>query len=347
MYRKLSKGEVVIFKPLSDELEAQINTLQNLLKKSNSAAQKKLIQTDLKRIENGYKSEKENAYYLDFEFENSKNIIVLHDIRIEHKGRTAQIDHILISRVEVSILESKSFSGELTIKDDGSLLVNYGRTTETFPNPIEQNNRHMKVLEELINDKFNLQANTKLFGGISFISKILINPKTTLRNKKLPEGFERADSFATKRSKEIDKMNPMKVLGLASKMMTIDKAKELAKFLIQNNKPVSFDYSKKYRIKSNDNLYVQEKPITYEKKIETPSNVHQTVYECIKCKSQNLEVNYGRNYYFKCLDCKNNIPIKHTCNTPNCKPKTKKRKLQFFKICEACGIDELFYENKA
>jgi len=337
----------MILKELSNEIEKQINVLRNLLKNSDSVAQKKLIQSDLKRLENGYRSEKDNAYYLDFEFKDSTHSIILHDIRLEYNGRTAQIDHIFIGRTGVTVLESKSFTGKLTIKDDGSLVVKYGNTINTYPNPIEQNNRHTQVLKELIRDKFNLQGNTKLLGGIEINSKVIINPKTTITNKKLPVGFERADSFATRRIKEINKMGVFEVLKTASKMMTAEKYIELAEFIIQNHKPITFDYTKKYRIKDkqNDNIYVEEKNTNYQKKIIT--QINPIIYECSKCKSQNLQVNYGRNYYFKCLDCENNIPIKHTCNTLNCKPRTKKRKLQFFKICEACGIDELFYENKA
>ena len=72
--------------------------------------------------------------------------MLLHDIRIEHKGRTAQFDHIVIAPLGITILESKSFKGELTIDDDNSLKVKYGKYTKTFPNPIEQNIRHEKVL---------------------------------------------------------------------------------------------------------------------------------------------------------------------------------------------------------
>jgi len=337
----------MILKKLGNELETQIYTLQNLLNNSDSTTQKKLIQSDLKRLENGYKSEKDNAYYLDFTFKDSTHSIILHDIRLEHNGRTAQIDHIFIGRTGITVLESKSFTGELTIKEDGSLVVKYGKTINTYPNPIEQNNRHTQVLKELINDNFNLQGNTKFLGGIDISSKVIINPKTTVVNKKFPVGFERADSFATRRIKEIDKMSIFEVLKTASKMMTAEKYIELAEFIIQNHKPITFDYTKKYRMKDkqNEDIYVEEKNTNYQKKIITHTN--PIIYECPKCKSQNLEVNYGRNYYFKCLDCKNNIPIKHTCNTLNCKPKTKKRKLQFFKICETCGIDKLFYQNKA
>ncbi len=318
----------MLIKPLGNETQKQIDLLNDLLKKSNSDAQMKLIKSDLAKLKNGYISEKDNAYLLDFELKDSKNIVVLHDIRIEHNDRVAQIDHILISRLEVTVLESKSFSGNLTSKDDGSLLVAYGKNKTRYPNPIEQNRRHVQVLQNLINDKFNLQTNTKLFGGLIFDAKVLINPKTTITNRKLPNGFERADSYLTKREKDIDNMSAIKILSMASRIMTIGKVKELGEFLIQNNKPKSYDYKNKYRIK------ISQKNEKYEVK-----------YKCTKCESQNLQVNYGRNYYFKCLDCKNNIPIKHTCKTKGCKPKTKKRKLQFFKICEICGIDKLFYEN--
>lgn len=336
----------MILKALGTETEKQINILRELLQKSDSSAQKKLIQTDLKRIENGYKSEKENAYYLDFEFENSTHSIILHDIRLEYNGRTAQIDHIFIGRTGVTLLESKSFTGELSIKDDGSLLVKYGNNINTYPNPIEQNNRHTQVLKELINDNFDLQGNTKLLGGININSKVIINPKTTITNKKLPDDFERADSFATRRIKEINKMGVLKVLQTASKVMTIEKNIELAEFIIKNHKPIVFDYTKKYRMKTNqsDAGFVREENIHYQKK--QTNGINTETYVCSKCKSKNLEVAYGRNYYFKCLDCDNNIPIKHTCRTSECKPRTKKRKNKFFKVCDKCGIDELFYENK-
>jgi len=331
----------MIFKPFGSEVEEQINVLKKLFKDSKSEAQRKLIKSDLIKLENGYKAEKENAYYIDFEFKNSNNIIVLHDIRIEHNGRTAQIDHILLSRVEVTLLESKSFSGHLNIKEDGSLLVQYNNSYKTLANPIEQNKRHLLVLKDFINSKFELPQNTKIFGGISFQTKVLINPKTVLMNKTLPEGYERADSYISRRNNEIDKVSGLNVLKLASTMMSMDKVKELAKFLMMHHTPIKYDYSKKYPIKSTTSSYVREEPIRYNQ-----PKADLLKYSCSKCNSRNLEVAYGRNYYFKCLDCGNNIPIKHTCNTPNCKPKTKKKKLQFFKVCELCGIDELFWENK-
>jgi hypothetical protein len=335
----------MIYKAFGDEAEKQIKTLQALYNKSTSEAQKKLIQSDLKKLQNGYLSEKENAYYLDFHLGDSKNHILLHDIRLSYRGRTAQIDHLLINRMGITLLESKSFTGELFIKKDGSLLVKYKTNTQTFPNPIEQNERHKLVLAELINDNFDLPINTEIGGGINIFTKVLINPKTTLKNNKLPDGYERADSFVTALLEEISQMGVLTILKTAATMLKIKKVKELAEFILKHHKPIEFDYTKKYKISHSktSNTYVQDKKIQYGKTEST----HSSLYKCSKCNSNAIEIAYGKyGYYFKCLDCGGNTAIKLSCKYPSCKPKLSKRKLQFFKICSTCQSEEFFFTNK-
>ena len=63
----------------------------------------------MQNLKNGYKAEKDHAYYIKTYYKNSENSVILHDIRLEHSGITAQFDHIFISCVEIAILESKSF----------------------------------------------------------------------------------------------------------------------------------------------------------------------------------------------------------------------------------------------
>ena len=257
----------MIFKHFEDSTKKQISILKSLYQKSKSSAQKKLIEYDLKKLQNGHQSEKENAYYLDFHLGSSDNHILLHNIRLEHKGRTAQIDHILISRMGITLLESKSFKGRLSIKHDGSPSVAYGKHVTTFPNPIEQNNRHKIVINELINDYFDVPINAQIAGGINIYTKVLINPKTTIENKKLPDGYERADSFATARINEINKMSSLAVLKTAATMLTKRKMQELASFIVKHDKPISFDYRKKYIIPhaQKDNSYIQEDNLDYNK----------------------------------------------------------------------------------
>jgi len=268
----------VVFKKI-DSKESEINTLKELLKKSKSEKQKSLINKDLISLENGYRAEKENAYYLDFHFENRDKFVLLHDIRIEHNGRTAQFDHILIEPLGITILESKSFTGALTINEDNSLNVKYGKYTKTFPNPIEQNNRHEKVLHEFIHNALEVAKRFNLMGGIPIYSKVIIHPNTTVTNKTLPEGFERSDAFATSRNKAIDKMNAAKVLLSTVTFVTKDFVKEIATVLVNAHKPIQYDYTSKYRI-SQKEILKPKQPMT--------SDQNRDEKICPRCKEGSL-----------------------------------------------------------
>jgi hypothetical protein len=237
----------MIFKK-TDSKQKQLNTLKLLLQQSTSYKQKSLIQKDFNILQSGLEAEKQNAYYIDFYLKDNNNLLVLHDIRIEHNGRSAQIDHILISRFGIELLESKSFKGELTINEDGSLKVSNSNKVQAYPNPLEQSRRHAKVVEELVKDKANLGKRVDLLGGIEVDSRVLINPNTPITNKNLPEHFVRADAFLSERNKEIDKIGIFKSFKLVSKMISIDTVKEIAQLLVDAHKPVDFDYAAKYKV---------------------------------------------------------------------------------------------------
>lgn len=237
----------MIFKEFDSKQET-LTTLKNLLKESNSEKQKALISQDLTFLTNGIESEQQNAYYIDFYVADSKHLIALHDIRLEHNGRTAQIDHMIMNRFGIELLESKSFKGTLTINDDNSLDVNYNGKIKSFPNPLEQSRRHADVLQKFIQDNADLGKRVELLGGFEIKSVVLIHPETTITNKKLPDNFFRADTYMSKRTEEVDKIGVLEVFKLVSKMINIDSVKELAELIKSSHRPLEFDYASKYRI---------------------------------------------------------------------------------------------------
>jgi len=331
----------MLFKEIDSKIE-EINQLKKLLRLSKNIKQQALIKTTLTRIENGYKAEKDNAYYLDFKFKDNTNNIILHDIRIEHKEKVAQIDHIIINRFGIEILESKSFTGTLTIKEDGSINVEYGKKIQTFPNPLEQNNRHAKILTDFIKTNIKLSSNHKLF-GIPISSTVLINPETTITNNTLPKGFDRADSFTTHWDENIKQMNTLQVFKSLGGIMKMDKVQEIANFLIKHHKPKTYNYAKKYPIKIEISK-IQSKESIIEEEDKRKSDEKKL---CSKCKSHDIEIVYGKyGYYFKCQSCNGNSAIKLTCSNSTCKPKIKKNKLNFYQVCEECGKNELFFTNQ-
>ena len=180
----------------TDNKTSQLKILEKLLEESTSDSQKELIKKDYYKLKNGYEAEKENAYLIDFYLKDTKNTIVLHDLRLEYSGLTAQIDHILINRLEILILESKSFKGYLEIKKDNSLEVSYNRKITSYPNPLEQAKRHAEVVKKVLAAN-NIISDGFFSSGYKINSQVVINPNTTVRNKTLPEHFSKADIFVT------------------------------------------------------------------------------------------------------------------------------------------------------
>lgn len=325
----------MIYKKQDTKAE-EIKILEEILIKTSSKLEKQRVEVDLKTLKSGYFAEQDNAYYLDYYFEKSKNVILLHDIRLEYNGRVAQFDHIVLNRLGIEILESKNFNGKLTIKDDGSLSVHYGTYTKTFPNPVEQNIRHIQFLKDFIANKFDTPSNTKLLGGVPISSKVLINPKTTITNKKLPNGYERADSFCSMREKETDSISFFSAVKLLSSFMQMDKVKELAELIVKSHKPIRYDYLQKYKIRQQD----------IKKDIKSLLQEAKPTHSCSKCQSINVYVANGKyGYYFKCLDCGGNSAIKLSHKDKYCKVKISKFGLDFYKICDTCQTKELYFRN--
>lgn len=266
-----------------DDKSPQIKLLESLYRDSQSQAQKRLIKADLDRLRAGHEAEKENAYYLDFGLKDSKNIILLHDIRIVHKDRSAQLDHILISRLGVEILETKSSKGSITINDDGSLTYESCRYKNTYPNPLEQSKRHALVLKEFIGDNISFPKRIMLLGGIDVKSRVLIHPTTNIVNHTLPEDYQRADSFISAREKESENISTLKAISALSRVYDIDKAKEIASLLLDSHTPVEFDYSKKYRTKRQKPEHKPKK----ENRAVSDSSSHIDE-KCPRCKEGTL-----------------------------------------------------------
>ncbi len=56
-------------------------------------------------------------------------------------------------------------------------------------------------------------------------------------------------------------------------------------------------------------------------------------------------IKWGRyGYYWKCLQCDTNMPIKEFCPTCKTKHKLRKDKKRFFIYCEPCNTERLYWQ---
>ena len=114
-------------------------------------SQKKWLREEHMRVKKGIQGEKDSAYYLDSYFKGRENHVLLHDLRFVVDGEVAQIDHLIINRVlGIYLIETKNYSGNLVINDQGEFTVQYDDVFFGIPSPVEQSHRHERILARLL-----------------------------------------------------------------------------------------------------------------------------------------------------------------------------------------------------
>ncbi|KAB7887144.1 nuclease-related domain-containing protein [Poseidonibacter ostreae] len=235
----------MLLKEIDKRKEEDIKCLKKKLELSDNEKQKYIIRQELTKLESGLRGEKETAYFIDFNLKDSENYMILHDLRFELDGLTAQIDHLLINvAVGVILVETKNTKAEVTINDDGTMLYSYPKESHNLPNPLAQSHRHALVLEEIFK-KYNMK--------MDIMSYVVFLPDVKIKNKVLPKKFCRADTFIEDIRTNFIR-SPLKILSAATKMITNNlpstkNIENIGKILINEHKPILIDYDKKYRIK--------------------------------------------------------------------------------------------------
>lgn len=101
------------------------------------------------------KSSPEQSYY------------VINDYFFVSGRVSCQIDHIVVSKYGVFVIETKNLSGRIYGKDTDQTwtqVLNYGKNKYKIYNPVKQNMGHINCLKTI------LPYNTKIFGMVVFIS---------------------------------------------------------------------------------------------------------------------------------------------------------------------------------
>jgi len=294
---------------------AEIEELTRLLTEALPEDKKFLIERELRNIKTGDKGETDAAYFIDFHFGSNKNWTVIHDLRLEHQGRVAQIDHILINRfLEVYALESKNFSYGVKITDTGEFLVNYGNKSFPIDSPIEQNKRHLIVLEEIFR-KYDIMPKRL---GITIIptfrSYILVSTKSrVLRPPK--DTFDtsmviKADTLRTQIDKEFDNMGPLSALAAVSKIVSRETIKEIAERITTVHRPIKMNYRKRFELENASSSQDSTAPL----ETQPPKQFY-----CFKCKKKITEKvakfcwDDKQRFHGKafCFDCQKAFPGEH------------------------------------
>lgn len=346
---------------LIKKADGQDKKLAELEKRANSGGpDARWAQVELRNRRAGVRGEQQAAHLIDFSYANSNNWCVIHDLRIQSKGRTAQIDHLLINRfLDMYVLESKHFHAGVKITDEGDFLRwnNFEKRYEGMPSPIEQNARHIEVLRDLLGE---IELPTRMGIRImpSLESYILISENSRIIR---PEKFDtsrvvKPGQLKSKIWKKIDSMNlfvgTAKLIGKTVAPKTME---DLARRLVELHKPIGVESRGIEQDSGRESFMdrIREKVRQVEERVgfsrgQDVNSQGQKIpaLYCRECSGINGRVLYGKfGYYFRCSRCSKNTAIRFSC-LPGHSPRLRKQGKYFYRDCPQCGSSNLYYQNR-
>lgn len=281
-----------------DDKTSDIECLRGLVARPDvSADVRKSIEQEIRYMQSGMKGEAEAAYEMDFHFGASKNWMLIHDLRIECEGRVAQIDHLILNRfMEIYVCESKRFSEGVGINEHGEFSAFYGGKPYGVPSPLEQNKRHILVLESVF--KSGMVAPPKRLGFTitpSLLGLVLVSKGARIsRPKAKLDGIDcviKNDQLKSRIDRDRDAdTNPLN----AARIVGQDTLEDFARRLAATHKPVTFDWAAKFGI-STDYPAASAKVVTVVKAEEpaVAAEVEAEKKSKLICTSCGVSVSYA------------------------------------------------------
>ena len=243
-----------------DDSQDAIDYLSDLLERDISDDKKKLIDRELNNLCSGQSAEDTAVYYLDSVFKRSKNWALIHDIRIEHDGDVAKIDHLLIGRMmDVYVIESKNFTSGVTISEEGDFSYFYKDKPYAIASPIVQNERDIKLLDKFLTVTDLLPKRLGITMQPKYRNIVLISPDAQLikPTKGLYDcsAAMKADKFSERFKGELDKDDIYTDMDSLAKIISQETLQRVAEKLVLHHKPFAIDYRASFGL--NDNQPVE------------------------------------------------------------------------------------------
>ncbi len=311
----------------ADDKTKDIETLQGLLRHpAASADTKKKIEQEIRNIQSGAKGEADAAYEIDFHYGPSKNWAAIHDVRLEHNGRVAQIDHLLINRfLDVWVCESKRFSEGIAINEQGECAMFWNGKPTGIGSPHKQNAKHCAVLKDVFSDGV-VELPKRLGFSIkpSLTGLVVVSKNARITRPKAKgwwgEGIVKADQIKAKIDKAFDSDNN---ILLAAKIVSPETLEDLARRIAALHVPASFDWHARFGLPKETAAPV--KPVAPKatetpkaETVEEPSGDKKSKLTCKSC-SASVPYNVAKFCWFNkakfggdvyCMECQKQVPAK-------------------------------------
>lgn len=322
----------------------------------------------------GLRAERQMAFYLRRAFASSADHAVLNNLRIETGADVAQIDHLVVSRWGLVIIESKSVATKVRVnaRDEWMRLVS--GSWRGMPSPILQATRQKDFLRDFLNaNKTTLLGRIVLVGQKSF-RNFSMDVMVAISDHGIidrvdgadPKEVFKADQIPA-RIAELLETRRREIGGFLGSFRTphvdIEEAERarLVAFLQDFERPLEeqqtdgpFTSAETWAFREPERPEVPAPlitpplitaPLISAPLITPPLNTAPpgARHRCRHCNGNGLEIRWGKyGYYFKCLACSGNTPL--PVQADGSKPTLRKDKSHFY-IVMPDGSEDLFFTN--
>ena len=324
----------------------------------------------------GRRAEEQMAFYLRRAFAETQTLRIFNDIRLEHEDDAAQIDHLILHRFGMIIIESKSVTSRVEINERGEWTRIWNGIPKGMASPVLQARRQADFLRRELSDnaatlrgKFLGLIQTR-FGAMPIDVIVAISDEGVIKQprKAVEDAVCKADQVSDRVRLIYERLKKENSLfnTNASGGYQLSEADvvRISDFLLARHRPiatgagspVSREFNSREQIvpqlPSEDLLPLPAAPpypfITPNSvPLEMAFSLTSVRQTCRHCLGTSIMVEYGRyGYYFKCAGCGGNTPIKAICPDCSARARIRKNGAEFFTECGDCGKSNLFHANR-
>lgn len=228
----------------SDERSGDFIELTRLASRCNEA-QKRRLDKEYVKLSSGRKGERDAAFFMNREYGESNRIGLIHDLRIGIGDEFAQIDHLVIHRLQgrVWLCETKNYGGRLQCNAHGEWTVWYGKKPQPVPSPISQ-----ARLQSIV---FRRWLELNGYGYLEVLPLVLLAPTASIDRRNMPQDVTvvKSDQFGEwwqRQSNGLGALTAMKmVAGTFWERRDEDWLRDLGDKLCRAHTPIVFDWEKR------------------------------------------------------------------------------------------------------
>lgn len=289
----------------------------------------------------GRRAEEQMAHYFKRFFGGSEEVDVLNYLRIDLNGEVAQMDHLVLHPFGLMIVESKSVSGSVQIKDDGQWIRWFNKQPQGMRSPVTQARMQGMLLRDLLSRTVKQRG---FFDAVEIDALVAISDTGTIQwpsGGPLPEVCK-ADQVPERITQKIAAGRA----GSSAPLLGADHRRVIGEFLRSVHRPVKAAPSPDVSRAESAYVSTPESADPVAALSEPPASKELPAKVCKHCGGTELTVEHGKyGYYFVCEACQKNTAIKFVCPACRGEGRLRKQAKDFFAECKSCSASSLFHSN--